>query len=153
MHSEVFSDADLDAMKGPITASATPQADVGAGAAGQSTRDAKLVRFYAYWCLKEAYIKLEGEALLAPWLREIEFRNVKCPDPPSGVQMWGERVHTIEVWRAGKRVEGVRMELQAFQENYMIGTAIKTRSEEDAKEILPKYMILDPDEDIYPFAR
>ena len=28
--------------------------------------DAKLRRFYAFWCLREAYIKMTGEALLAP---------------------------------------------------------------------------------------
>jgi len=41
--------------------------------------DAKLRRFYTFWCYKEAYIKLDGEALLAEWIKECEFRGVKAP--------------------------------------------------------------------------
>jgi hypothetical protein len=43
----------------------------------------KLRRFYAYWSLKEAYIKMVGEGLLASWLRELEFLDVHAPPPPS----------------------------------------------------------------------
>ena len=64
LHEQVFSPADLRAMK-----ARTPGLDV----------PAKIRRFYAYWCLKEAYVKLEGEALLADWLQDVEFRNVKVP--------------------------------------------------------------------------
>lgn len=46
----------------------------------------KLRRFYAYWGLKEAYIKMVGEGLLADWLRELEFLNVLAPPPPPTVQ-------------------------------------------------------------------
>ncbi|KIW93295.1 uncharacterized protein Z519_05900 [Cladophialophora bantiana CBS 173.52] len=42
----------------------------------------KLRRFYAYWSLKEAYIKMVGEGLLASWLRELEFLDVHAPPPP-----------------------------------------------------------------------
>lgn len=42
----------------------------------------KLRRFYAYWSLKEAYIKMVGEGLLASWLRELEFLDVVAPPPP-----------------------------------------------------------------------
>ncbi|ETI20417.1 hypothetical protein G647_08452 [Cladophialophora carrionii CBS 160.54] len=42
----------------------------------------KLRRFYAYWGLKEAYIKMVGEGLLASWLRELEFLDVHAPPPP-----------------------------------------------------------------------
>ena len=43
----------------------------------------KLRRFYAYWGLKEAYIKMVGEGLLASWLRELEFLGVHAPPPPA----------------------------------------------------------------------
>ncbi|KAI9819079.1 MAG: hypothetical protein M1826_001209 [Phylliscum demangeonii] len=43
--------------------------------------DAKLRRFYTFWALKEAYVKFVGEALLADWLRELEFRSVRAPRP------------------------------------------------------------------------
>ncbi|KIX96472.1 uncharacterized protein Z520_07738 [Fonsecaea multimorphosa CBS 102226] len=42
----------------------------------------KLRRFYAYWSLKEAYIKMVGEGLLASWLRELEFLDVHAPPSP-----------------------------------------------------------------------
>ncbi|KIW74134.1 hypothetical protein Z517_12544 [Fonsecaea pedrosoi CBS 271.37] len=42
----------------------------------------KLRRFYAYWSLKEAYIKMVGEGLLASWLRELEFLDVHAPPAP-----------------------------------------------------------------------
>ncbi|KIW41176.1 uncharacterized protein PV06_06758 [Exophiala oligosperma] len=45
----------------------------------------KLRRFYAYWALKEAYIKMVGEGLLASWLRELEFLDVVPPAIPEAV--------------------------------------------------------------------
>jgi 4'-phosphopantetheinyl transferase len=44
---------------------------------------AKLRRFYAYWSLKEAYIKMVGEGLLASWLKELEFLDVVAPPCPA----------------------------------------------------------------------
>ncbi|KAJ5103062.1 4'-phosphopantetheinyl transferase A [Penicillium argentinense] len=32
--------------------------------------------FYSYWALKEAYLKMTGDALLAPWVKTLEFKNV-----------------------------------------------------------------------------
>jgi 4'-phosphopantetheinyl transferase len=43
----------------------------------------RLRRFYAYWGLKEAFIKMVGEGLLADWLRELEFEDVHAPEPAS----------------------------------------------------------------------
>jgi len=59
--------------------------------------DAKLRRFYTFWCYKEAYIKLDGEALLAKWIPRLEFRNVRSPRS-SNQDAWGERVGDAEVW-------------------------------------------------------
>ncbi|KAF4310856.1 putative 4 -phosphopantetheinyl transferase protein [Botryosphaeria dothidea] len=92
--------------------------------------DAKLRRFYTYWCYKEAYIKLTGEALMASWLKQLEFRNVRAPRPGTVARCsthgsWGEKVDDIEVWLHGKRVEDVRMEIQAFEEDRMISVAVK----------------------------
>lgn len=149
MHAEVFSEADLTAMKAPFSSAASGEAEN----TTQAGKDARLVRFYAYWCLKEAYIKLEGEALLAPWLKDVEFKKVRCPKPATGVETWGEKVDNIEVWRAGKKVEDVRMVLQAFQDNYMVGTAIKSGNKDGGEIIDPTYTLLNPEEDIYPSAR
>src|SRR5262249_33336031 len=43
--------------------------------------DVRLRAFYALWCLREAYVKMTGEALLAPWLAELEFRRFRAPAP------------------------------------------------------------------------
>ncbi len=91
---------------------------------------AKLRHFYAHWCLKEAYVKMTGEALVASWLKELEFRNVQVPLPYSQLQSeenlggWGKISADVEIWFQGSRVTDVKMELQAYGEDYMIATAI-----------------------------
>lgn len=82
----------------------------------------KLRHFYAHWCLKEAYIKMTGEALLAPWLKDLEFRNVKVPEPAQAGQ-FGKICGQVEICFRGARVTDVKMELQAYGEDYMIGSA------------------------------
>ncbi|KAF9893380.1 hypothetical protein FE257_011812 [Aspergillus nanangensis] len=76
--------------------------------------------FYAYWALKEAYIKMTGEALLAPWLRELEFTNVVAPAPGSTAPYTG-----VQTWLYREKVEDVRVELVAFEEDYLIATAAR----------------------------
>ncbi|EKG13433.1 4'-phosphopantetheinyl transferase [Macrophomina phaseolina MS6] len=92
--------------------------------------DAKLRRFYTFWCYKEAYIKLTGEALMASWLKQLEFKNVRAPRPGTVARCsthgsWGEKVDDVEVWLHGRRVEDVRMEIQAFEEDRMVSIAVK----------------------------
>ena len=91
---------------------------------------AKLRHFYAHWCLKEAYVKMTGEALLADWLQDLEFRNVQVPLPRSqlpsevrGNDEWGQTCTDVEIWFHGQRVTDVKLEIQAFREDYMIATA------------------------------
>jgi 4'-phosphopantetheinyl transferase len=92
--------------------------------------DAKLRRFYTYFCYKEAYIKLSGEALLAPWIKALEFFGVRSPKP--GVQArcsthgtWGEEVDDVEVHLNKKEVSDVKMKIQAYEEDFMIATAMQ----------------------------
>ena len=92
--------------------------------------EAKLRRFYSFFCYKEAFIKLSGEALLAPWLTDLEFQNVKSPLPGTQARCsthgtWGERVTDVEVSLHGSKVEDVQMTLQAFEEDFMLATAVK----------------------------
>ena len=143
MHAEVFSAGDLQGIK------ETSEVD---------TIDLRLRKFYAYWCLKEAYVKLVGEGLLAKWMKDVEFRGVRIPRPATATwskaakgEPWGERVTGIEVWVGGRLVEDVEMVLQAFEETYMIGTAIK-RTTESAAAIVPTFRILDLEKDVYPLA-
>jgi 4'-phosphopantetheinyl transferase len=144
--------------------------------------DAKLRRFYTFWCYKEAYIKLDGEALLANWIPRLEFKNVRAPRPGTPARcstygVWGERVGDAEVWfsRAGEdKPAGVdtrhwkegesrvladtRVEIQAFEEDFMIGVAAKMRSGcaeggSGLPEVLTSFKGLHLEEDVMAVAR
>jgi 4'-phosphopantetheinyl transferase len=117
----VFSDREIKDIAGFVP---TKQLD------SQAEIRAKLRHFYAHWCLREAYVKMTGEALLAPWLKFLEFRSVIVPLPvselPHGAQKtgeWGQTCNDIEIWFHGERVTDVNLEIQAFREDYMIATA------------------------------
>ncbi|RAL15114.1 4'-phosphopantetheinyl transferase family protein [Aspergillus homomorphus CBS 101889] len=94
--------------------------------AGKGVEDSYRV-FYAYWALKEAYIKMTGEALLAPWLRQLEFGNVVAPEPVPrrGERRVGLPYRGVRTTLDKKRVEDVRVELVAFEEDYLIATAAR----------------------------
>lgn len=112
---------------------------------------AQLRHFYAHWCLKEAYVKMTGEALLAPWLKDMEFRNVQVPMPASQIRQdnergkWGQICTAPDMWFKGERVLNVTMELQAFSDDYMIATAV---SDLASSQISP-FQELDVTRDVY----
>lgn len=114
---------------------------------------AKLRHFYAHWCLKEAYVKMTGEALMAPWLKDMEFRNVQVPRAAGEVRNvtdddpWGEICSDVEIWRHGVKLTEVKMELQAFRDDYMIGTAVSS-----LKASILSYQILDLQRNVYSAA-
>ncbi|ORY12988.1 hypothetical protein BCR34DRAFT_481809 [Clohesyomyces aquaticus] len=118
--------------------------------------DAKLRRFYTFWCYKEAYIKLDGEALLAKWIKELEFKGTRAPKAGTVARcsthgVWGERVGDTEVWLKGKLLRDTRMEIQAFEEDYMISVAVKPS--QDLPEVLTKFVGLHLEEDVMEVAR
>lgn len=139
--SEVFSPRELDAIKTtPIPVSS------GSSSSLKEEQEEEEVRyryrlFYTYWALKEAYIKMTGEALLAPWLRELEFRDVIAPDPipttttttttTTGARAgaddnaWGPPYTGIQTFLHGKRVDDVRIEVVAFEKDYLVATAAR----------------------------
>ncbi len=80
---------------------------------------AKLRYFYTFWALKEAYIKMTGEALLAGWLRELEFRQVRVPAVAEEGR-WGVVEAGVQVWMGGRRVEGLRVEVVGFGREYVV---------------------------------
>jgi len=112
--------------------------------------------------LKEAYIKMTGEALLANWLRDLEFRNVRPPSPSratdnGGAGAWGETVKGFEIYRRGERVQGVKVELQAFEEGYMIATSVSVLQYQSvnaniAGKQFENFEQLDLERDVYPAA-
>lgn len=118
--------------------------------------ESKLRRFYTFFAYKEAYIKLAGEALLAPWLRDLEFQNVRSPKPGvapkcSTLGVWGERVEDVEVTMKGKLVENVQMDVRAFEENYLIASAIQGKTTVNLGQV--QYTKLDLESDIMDYAR
>lgn len=119
IYEAVFSEEELSDIAQYNTGESDPTEDI----------RVKLRHFYAHWCLKEAYIKMTGEALMAPWLKDLEFRNVKVPSPTSATMnaqalgVWGQTCSDVEIFFRRSRVTDVKMELQAYGEDYMIGTA------------------------------
>ncbi|KAI4210973.1 MAG: hypothetical protein LQ351_006200 [Letrouitia transgressa] len=118
---------------------------------------AQIRHFSAHWCMKEAYVKMTGEALMAPWLQQMEFRNVVDPMPAGQSSLsadgranddWGEIYTDFEIWHCGTQVEDVRMELQAFRGDYMIATAVSAPQ----PRFLP-FQELDVKLDVYPSAQ
>jgi 4'-phosphopantetheinyl transferase len=94
--------------------------------------DAKIRRFYAMWCLREAYVKMTGEALLAPWLKDLQICDVRPPsaaasDDP-GLLTVGEMSSNYRIIFKGKAVTNVSMEVTALGSHYMIGGALRTES-------------------------
>ncbi|KAL7806321.1 hypothetical protein V8C26DRAFT_416728 [Trichoderma gracile] len=98
--------------------------------------------FYADWCLREAYVKMTGEALLAPWLHDLEMRYFAPPGetPPEGADK------TLEVWFKGERLTDVDVKLdRALDDEYMICTVVK-RGEGGVGLEVPAPEILDLEE-------
>ena len=106
----------------------------------------KLRHFYAHWCLKEAYVKMTGEALSASWLKDLEFRNVQVPSPSAQkANDWGQTCGNVEIWFHGNRVNDVQLEIQAFRDDYMIATASSS-----VDFSLSAFKELDLEKDVYP---
>jgi 4'-phosphopantetheinyl transferase len=94
-----------------------------------SVVDKKLRRFYAMWCLREAYVKMTGEALLAPWLKDLEISDVQAPDAASDIQeanslVGGEVVKEFNIFFKGRKVTDVKMELSALGPAYMVAGSL-----------------------------
>ena len=107
----------------------------------------KLRFFYANWACKEAYIKMTSDALGADYLRELHFDSVVLPEPSTETRPWVWGGTTQTFVRLGDRpVEGVRMEIRALGQDYMVATAI---SDEAA---IPPYEEIRLYRDILPFA-
>lgn len=119
--------------------------------------DAKIRRFYAAWCLREAFIKMQGEALLADWLKELEFRKVRAPRPqldapPEDVTITGEIITDFKVFLKEEAYTDVLIDLRALGQNYMVATVMHSDSAEEALPAsLPGFTALE-EHDIYAAA-
>jgi 4'-phosphopantetheinyl transferase len=140
--SEVFSHRELNVMK--TIPHWSPDSTTGPTSLEGAIKS-QVRLFYAYWALKEAYIKMTGEALLAPWLRELEFTNVTTPEislPGSNLPglngnnqsgqaisittpSWSESYTGVQTWLYGKKMEDLRIEIVAFETDYFVATAAR----------------------------
>jgi 4'-phosphopantetheinyl transferase len=121
--------------------------------------EAKLRRFYALWCLREAYVKMTGEALLAEWLQELEFRRYKTPSVAEEQKGStdtslepGEVVTDVEIYFKGKTVKDVVMELKAFGADYMVASAARAREADRSRVVFSGFTELNLEKDIYVVA-
>ncbi|KAH8169923.1 4'-phosphopantetheinyl transferase superfamily protein [Sarocladium implicatum] len=116
MHAEVFSPHEVKALK-----ALTFDRNTAAG------KDKLLRWFYAIWCLREAYVKMTGEALLAKWLRDLEIRNFSPPgDDGSGNE---------EALMYGKQVEGVDIRLEDLWDGFMVGSVVRRGERGETLEV------------------
>lgn len=186
---DVFSDEELRIMKNPAAAlrrarelghaKAFPPLDIDE-AGTPIEKQENVVRFgvrlfYSYWGLKEAYLKMTGDALLAPWVRTVEFSNVIPPDPveplvaskpykqskdpkdiPQSPMNWGPPLHDVKVSLAGKPLDDVRLQLVPFESDYIVALSAKGLpvgvvpgiEKNDDKHHLPGYITVRSGEDI-----
>ncbi|KAK3383528.1 hypothetical protein B0T24DRAFT_52558 [Lasiosphaeria ovina] len=138
MHADVFAPGEAAYLKYQ-----TPSPAAAAAAAALITpehvADARLRAFYALWALREAYVKLTGDALLAAWLRELEFRAFRAPRPtpawtvPAREDGAGDSdsddaqvINSIDIRFRGKKVDDVNISLRSMGPDFMICTAVRT---------------------------
>ena len=114
--------------------------------------DAPLRRFYTFWTLKEAYVKMTGEALLAGWLRELEFRDVRAPGVAEEGN-WGQVERDVQVWFRGRRMEGLRVEVVGFGKEYIIAMVVRGLNDDGQGALLGRGMReVDIERDVGPCA-
>ncbi|KAL1909397.1 hypothetical protein Sste5344_004792 [Sporothrix stenoceras] len=119
--------------------------------------DERLRAFYALWCLREAYVKMTGEALLAEWLGELEFKGFQVPKAPGPDKTknslhQGDMVTKHDIQFRGASVgDKVNICLRSVGVDYMVCTAVRSTPTEtalalpttDAFEVLQMDDILD----------
>lgn len=102
-----------------------------------SDLDHRLRYFYTLWCLREAYVKMTGEALLAPWLKSLEMRHFAPPDDAP--------VDRTEIWFEGRRLDDVDLHLVNVLDDFTICTATR-RDGQGGRLDVGDYQLLDVDE-------
>jgi 4'-phosphopantetheinyl transferase len=122
--------------------------------------DEKVRSFYANFSLKEAFMKMGGEGLAAPWIRECEFHHVRAPAKGalprcSLTGVFGERITNdggFEITLDGKTVTDVKAEIQSFEEDYIFSTMLRPASISQ-DDNFPEWESLSLENDILPLAQ
>ncbi|RYC57404.1 hypothetical protein CHU98_g8803 [Xylaria longipes] len=103
-------------------------------------RDYKLRAFYTLWCLREAYVKMTGEALLAEWLGDLVFQGFEPPEPGTAFAQSDDDdddprqiIRRHDVVFKGSKVEDANICIRSLGPDYMTCTAVRTpERKEDA---------------------
>lgn len=134
IHADVFAPGEASYLKYQIL-SAIPGALQPGATSAREKNAFKLRCFYTLWCLREAYVKMTGDALLAPWLKVLEFRGFKPPQPQaemgSGRADGEDVVRVGNVWFEGKEVEDANVCLRSMGPDYMTCTALRTPTQKE----------------------
>lgn len=130
VYADVFARSEVNYLKYQIL-STVPGAPRGPGTTQEQIADFKLRCFYTIWCLREAYVKMTAEALVADWLGALEFRNFVPPAPTPGFDVPADEdglqvVREHEIHFRGRRVDDANVCLRALGPDYIFATAVRT---------------------------
>lgn len=132
MHADVFGQSEAGYLKNDVLSS---QTDMPPLIREEEIVDFKLRAFYTLWCLREAYVKMTGEALLAPWLKDLNFRNITAPKPAAhfkqGVGDEEEIIREHDILFKGTKVDDANICLRSLGKDYMTCTMIRTPSKKE----------------------
>ncbi|OTA62703.1 phosphopantetheinyl transferase [Hypoxylon sp. EC38] len=134
MHADVFGRSEAAYLKSDLLSTQQSGDDVLPPLArGEEIVDFKLRCFYTLWCLREAYVKMTGDALLAPWLKDLEFRRFRAPSPGKAFEQRagadgevGEVIKDHEIVFRGEKVDDANICLRSLGPDYMTCTAVRT---------------------------
>ena len=150
MHDDVFACAETDILMSPSVTSLLESKDV-----GLDSTDMRLRAFYTLWCLREAYVKMTGEALLAPWLKDLVFSDWQAPvttgtrdfEVAAG-QPEGDTQGLLKDFRLslhGTDVLDTNIVLRSLGRGFMVATSLRTpqKPEDGLSWRLGRYKVLD----------
>ncbi|KAI1124862.1 phosphopantetheinyl transferase [Nemania abortiva] len=129
MHADVFGRSEAAYLKTGLAAAAP--AAYAALRTEDERRDYKLRAFYTLWCLREAYVKMTGEALLAEWLGDLNFQGFAPPEPGAAFAQSADDdprqvIRTHDVVFKGAKVDDANICIRALGPDYMTCTAVRT---------------------------
>lgn len=130
-----------DSVLSPIEVRRLRNLPVSAMGSLEDMADGKLGYFYTLWCLREAYVKMTGEALLASWLCDLEMRDFT----PPGETPENDGLKIYFGPAGGKLVNDVDLRIGWFLgREYMISTAVRN-PDVDAPLHVGDFQLLDLD--------